>query len=351
LQASALAVRQLAAIVESSNDAIISENLDGEVLSWNRGAEKMYGYSAEEVIGRKITLIFPEGSEGELHDLLAQVRSGASIEEFETVRRRKDGTFLNVAITISPLRDSDGNVEGASVIARDITNRKEIEKRISEFYSTVSHELRTPLTSIRGALGLIDDDIIEHGSTESREMIRIARTSSERLVRLINDILDLKKIESGKLELIKEEITASALLSKGIDAMEGMAREAKVEISHSVDPGIMLEADADRLTQVLTNLISNAVKYSEPGSLVMITVEPSDDNKVRFSVTDEGPGIAVEHQGKLFGKFQQIDSSDVSQTALDQGRVQGQACFLPSPLPHSVRKLSSGRDSHGRYSA
>jgi len=307
---SELMAKQLTSIVNASQDAIIGENLDGTIISWSPGAERMYGYKAEEMLGANIRLIIPGEKMEEFEEISILIQKGDSVNDFETIRIKSDGSALEVSQAVSPVINEFGVIQGISVIARDITHRKEVEKRINEFYSTVSHELRTPLTSIRGALSLVADEIVEPDSDEAKEMIRIARNSSERLVNIINDILDLRKIEAGKLELRKEAVTAQSVVERSIELMDGMARSANITLSSSIDPELLISADSSRLLQVLTNLLSNAIKYSEAGDLVNITVEENEFGQARFSVTDEGPGIAFEHQNMLFEKFQQIDSSD-----------------------------------------
>lgn len=307
---SEMMAKLLASIVNSSEDAIIGENIDGTITSWSPGAEKMYGYKAEEMIGGNIRLIIPADHMKEFDEITKRIARGESISDYETIRVKRDGEIIEISQAISPMKNELGVVQGISVIARDITHRKEVEKRINEFYSTVSHELRTPLTSIRGALSLVADEIVERDSDEAMEMIRIARNSSERLVNIINDILDLRKIEAGKLELHLEKVDAQSLITRSVELMDGMARTAHVKLSCNAEASLNVSADPSRLLQVLTNLLSNAIKYSDHGDLVNITVEENEFGNARFSITDEGPGIPVEHQHKLFGKFQQIDSSD-----------------------------------------
>lgn len=304
---------QLAMIAETSHDAIIGWSLDNIITSWNKGAEEMYGYSADEAIGKHKSIIVPMDREQEMDELTQQILADNNITDFDTQRLRKNGTLIDVSISASPIRWNNGPITGISAIARDITERKELEKRIAEFYSTVSHELRTPLTSIRGSLSLIDDEIVEPGSDEAREMIKIAKTSSERLVRLINDILDLRKIEAGKLELHLVERQPHSILDKSIESMQGMARQSGVSISSCVEGDYLLKVDEDRIQQVLTNLLSNAIKFSKAGDSILVTAKAYDGTLMRVSVVDEGPGIPVDAQQKLFEKFQQVDSSDTRQ--------------------------------------
>lgn len=307
---SELMAKQLTSIVNASQDAIIGENLDGTIISWSPGAERMYGYKENQMLGANIKLIIPGDRVEEFEEISNLIKNGESVNDFETIRIKADGSVLEVSQAVSPVKNEFGVIQGISVIARDITHRKEVEKRINEFYSTVSHELRTPLTSIRGALSLVADEIVEPNSDEAKEMIRIARSSSERLVSIINDILDLRKIEAGKLELHKEKVTAESVVTRSIELMDGMARTASVKLSASIDSDLILSADSSRLLQVLTNLLSNAIKYSKAGDLVNITVHENEYGFARFSITDEGPGIPIAYQNKLFEKFQQIDSSD-----------------------------------------
>lgn len=300
----------LEAIVNNSFDAIIAINEDYQITSWNHGASNLYGYSEEEVKDKIVSMLIPESLQAEFYKNISNVFEGMPISNLETLRLRADGSTVDVALTVSPIKNDDHEIIGCSLIERDITHKKELEKRISEFYSTVSHELRTPLTSIRGALSIIDDDIVELDSEEGREMIQLARSSSERLVRLINDILDLRKIEAGKLELHLIKTDSKNLVKQGLETMSGMAQKADVTISCNISFDAVVEVDPDRIIQVLANLLSNAIKYSPRGGLVLISVDTLENGRVRYSITDEGEGISTENIEKLFGKFQQIDSSD-----------------------------------------
>jgi PAS domain S-box-containing protein len=301
---------RMAQIVQHANDPIIRKNADGIVLNWNAAATRFFGYTAEEMLGKTIKVLLPEALVEEDNEMLRRVLSGEIIENFETVRLRKGNIPVDVSITYSLMRDAGDKLDGVSVFYRDISPRKEVEKRLSEFYSTISHELRTPLTSIRGALGLIDDEIIEMGSDECNEMIKVARSSSERLVRLINDILDIKKIEAGKLDLRLQKIESSTLVTRAVQDMDGLARASDITLLQDIDTEVMVEVDIDRITQVLTNLISNAIKFSSPGNSVNIGLSCGPEGNVRFTVTDEGSGVPLDLQPMLFQPFQQIDSSD-----------------------------------------
>lgn len=185
------ALSQLAAIVEDSEDAIFSKTLDGTVVSWNASAQRLFGYSAAEAIGQSIlTLIVPSDRHSEESALLNKIAQGESVQQYETVRMRKNETLIHVALTISPVKEGQGQIIGTSTIARDISDRHQIERMKNELISIVSHEIRTPLTSIRGAIGLLASGMYQNKPDRIQRMLEIALTDSDRLVRLVNDILD-----------------------------------------------------------------------------------------------------------------------------------------------------------------
>ncbi len=296
---------QLANIVQSSNDAIIGRSRDGTITSWNRGAERLFGYTSEEAKGNSLVMLMPADRLKELEDFGVE-----SIENFETVRVAKDLQRKDVSITSSPILDSSNVVVGTSLILRDITQRKESERRVSEFYSTVSHELRSPLTSIRGALGLIEGGVIEAGTAEAMDLVQVARESSDRLIRLVNEILDLKKIEAGKFELAMESLDPERLVKDALETLTGMSAQAGIELESRTFANDPFIGDRDRCTQVLINLVGNAIKFSPTGSRIVVTSGKAQAGMLRFSVSDTGPGIPEEQLHKLFNKFQQLDSSD-----------------------------------------
>jgi len=212
---------------------------------------------------------------------------------------------LQLRVSLFPL---PGETIGIAV--EDIAERKALDRLKSEFVATVSHELRTPLTSIRGALGLLEGNVLGALSDEMSEIVTIARSSTDRLIRLINDILDLEKLESGKLEMKLAPLDVPALLAHTLGAMRAYADETNVSIVSRIEGRPHLVTDADRLEQVLTNLLSNALKFSPSGGRVELLVEAGSSEHVRFSVLDQGPGIAEAELGLLFGRFQQLDTGD-----------------------------------------
>ncbi len=211
-----------------------------------------------------------------------------------------------------PIFNSAGDVIAGVVVMEDVSLRREAEKRVSEFYSTVSHELRTPLTSIRGALGLMEGGKAGELSDRAESLVSIANVECDRLIRLINDILDIRKIEAGKVELKLESISPAELVNQSVQSMIGFANQHGIALETSFAKDENIQGDRDRLIQVLTNLISNAVKFSDRGTKVLISTGVGS-GVMRFAVSDSGPGISERNQRKLFRFFQQLDSSDIRQ--------------------------------------
>ncbi len=473
-QAEIASVR-LAAIVESSNDAIIGSTLDGIIHSWNTGAEEIYHYSISEVKGRSIAMLAMAERPNEIPQILANVSVGSSIDHYETIHIRKDGKKIDVALTISPIKNNQSNIIGISTIARDISDRKQVEKSLEqlryqhqlildsagegicgldtqgkitfvnpaaarmtgyeikelvnsnwsliteggktnnktqiissqisqridnqnhyicqvnttlkdgivchvtkevfwrkdgsyfpveyvstpireqgqiigavvtfkditerlaieqmkdEFISVVSHELRTPLASIHGALGLLTSGLLNQEAERGKRMLDIAVANTNRLVRLINDILDLERLHSKQVRMIKQVCNVAELMIEATTEMQPIAEKAGVNLS--VTPiDATLWGCADRLIQTLTNLISNAIKYSNPGTTVSLTgckqlsknqivgadkLTPAGEHnhtyQVLITVKDQGRGIPVDKLESIFGRFQQVDASDSRQ--------------------------------------
>lgn len=302
-------------ILNSVADGIYGVDREGTATFVNPAALKSFGYAAEDLVGHHI------------HDLIHHTRADGSkfpVEEcpmywsivdgearhvVDEVFWRKDGTSFPVEYTATPIRKED-KVVGAVVAFSDVTQRREVERLKNEFISTVSHELRTPLTSIKGALGLIKGQVVGDLPGKLEAMLEIAHKNSDRLVRLINDILDIEKIEAGKMDLQKQRIDVRAVVEDAISEILGFAveREISLVIGATYDDA-RVDADADRLMQVLTNLMSNAVKFSPPGGKVEIEVA-RENGMVRISVVDHGPGIATDYQARIFEKFSQVDASD-----------------------------------------
>jgi PAS domain S-box-containing protein len=335
----ATAAMHLAALVRSSDDAIVSKDVNGIVQSWNPAAERLFGYRADEMIGESITKIVPRDRLDEETYVLSRIRAGLSVEHFETVRQRKDGGLVDISLTVSPIRDHSGLITGASKIARDIGEHKrlQMEQRIatekeeaarrevlevqnrrvreaarlkSEFVANMSHELRTPLNSIVGFAELIADARFGPLPGKYREFAQILHSSAQHLLQLINDILDLAKVESGKIDFQPERVDLAVLVGEATRIVTGLAVKGKIQLTVDVDPAIgPVHLDPMRLKQVLYNYLSNAIKFTPEGGRVEVRVRPDGPNHFRIEIEDTGIGIRREDEHRLFIEFQQLDAS------------------------------------------
>jgi PAS domain S-box-containing protein len=314
-----VASRLLASIVESSTDAIVSKTLDGTIRSWNHAAEVLFGHTAQEAIGRSITLIIPGDRLREEEEIVRRIRAGERVDHFETVRVRRDGTAVDVSLTISPIRDEEGRVVGASKIARDISDRKQAEERIyallaelreadrlkDEFLAMLGHELRNPMAPISNML-----EILKRAKGDET-MIQQARGTMERqlgqLARLVDDLVDVSRITRGKLELRKERVELASAVHQAVEAFRPLAERSHVRLDVTLpqDP-IYVDADPVRLVQVIGNLLNNACKFSHEGGHVSLAVE-RQDGEVSLAVKDEGIGIPKEKLDRVFDMFVQLD--------------------------------------------
>jgi len=303
---------KLESIIDTAADGIIALDEFNCIVSFNKAAQQLFKVTAKEVVGKNLSeFLLPESTSGNARSSRTRMLALHGSGTIQLRGQRSDGTVFPIEAAMSHVKLAGYTL--STCIIRDITERKEVERRVREFYSTVSHELRTPLTSIRGALGLMEGGLAGALSPKAAQLVKVARTESDRLIRLINDILDIQKIEADKLRLKLKEVNAAELVSSTIDAIAGMASESNVQVLCNVNGGGKIICDEDRICQVLTNLVANALKYSPEGSQVVVSLDTGDPNTIKFSVTDAGPGIAPEQVHKLFGKFQQLDASDSRQ--------------------------------------
>jgi PAS domain S-box-containing protein len=298
----------LAAIVESSVDAIISTTLDGIIMSWNKGAELIYGYTAEEVIGQKLTLLTlgPDGQP--LQTRVSGHLPDKHLDPRETMHRHKEGHLIDVSLTVSAIENEQEDLLGISWISRDVSERRALDRMKNEFVSMVSHELRTPLTSIHGSLTALTTGKLGELSPKGQRLLQIAEQNTTRLIRLINDILDLDRLRSGKVSFSKVLCNCAEILQRACDSMQGMADQAGVTLSLKT-LSLSTWVDPDQLIQVITNVISNAIKFSPPDTTVWITADLSDSH-FTIRIQDQGRGIPAHKLETIFERFQQVDASD-----------------------------------------
>lgn len=298
--------------VESARNGIVITDprlADNPIVYANSAFLELTGYSLDEILGRNCR--FLQGADRD-QSALDVVRGAIDSGKPCTAILRnykKNGTLFYNELSISPVFDSDQTLINFIGVQNDITARTDAERRVAEFYSMVSHELRTPLSSIQASLGLISDGSAGEIPASARRLIQIACTNSERLLKLIDDILDLKKIEAGKMALHLAMIEPTTLISDVYESLQGLARDRKVTLEREGGTTKQVCADQDRIRRVLINLIGNAIKFS-PDNATVTTQLTDTINGVKFIVKDHGPGIETAEQGKLFQKFQQLDSSD-----------------------------------------
>ncbi|HTL28522.1 MAG TPA: ATP-binding protein [Tepidisphaeraceae bacterium] len=318
----------LAAIVTSSDDAIVSKDLNGIVQSWNASAERIFGHTADEMIGQSILKIIPPERSGEETEILNRLRRGDRVDHFETVRIRKDGAPIDVSVTISPIKDAAGRVVGASKVARDITQFKRAmaerdrllvtekaarqsaehaNRMKDEFLATLSHELRTPLNAILGWAQLLKSG--ESTQADLTEAIDTIERNARLQNQLIEDLLDMSRIISGKMRLEMQPVDLPYVIQGALAAVRPAAEAKSIRLQQIIDPNVAsVHGDPNRLQQVLWNLLSNSIKYTPRGGWVQIALREKN-NTVEISVIDNGQGITPEFLPRLFTRFAQADQS------------------------------------------
>lgn len=300
----------LSSIVDSSDDAVVSKNLDGIITSWNEGAKRLFGYSAEEAIGQSITMLIPADRRDEELEILGRLKRGERVNHFDTIRIRKDRSPAHISLTISPVRDSGGRIVGASKIARDISSRKKMEaalkeadRRKDEFLATLAHELRNPLAPIRNAVQILKakgppDPELQWGREVIDRQVQV-------MARLLEDLLDVSRISRNRLELRKERVELITLVEAALETSRPVIEAGSHELTVTLPPeAIQLEADPLRLAQVLANLLNNAAKYTEEGGRIRLSAERQGSDVI-VSVKDNGIGIIAEMLPRIFDIFAQ----------------------------------------------
>lgn len=308
----------LSAIVEFSDDAIIGKSLDGMISSWNRGASRIYQFEADEVMGQHISLLWPKGSTGEAErSIMRRLHVGRQIDPFETLRRRKDGSLVNVSITFSPTKDDAGEIIGFAEIGRDITDRKKFEQALidakenaermsrlkSSFLTNMSHEIRTPLSGILGFASILAQD----AEPEQYELAQLIEKSGRRLLDTINSVLDLSMLESDSFSLHPRPVDMVTEVKEKVALLQPLAERSKLSLRAIVPAKeCVTKIDTACLDRILNNLIGNAIKFTPEGG-VTVTVG-TDSEKVWVEVKDTGIGIGDEFMSRLFHEFEQESS-------------------------------------------
>jgi PAS domain S-box-containing protein len=306
-------------ILNSMGEGLFGLNRHAEITFVNQAASQILGYAVDALVGYSVRLLIAEQSQTTaLLPIDASLLDGGIHQASDILFRRKDGSILPVEYMSTPIWEQS-KIVGAVVTFKDISHRQLVEQMKDEFISVVSHELRTPLTSIHGSLRMLASGLLDHQPQKRQRLIEIAASSTERLVRLVNDILDVERIEAGKLRMAREACNLEALIQQAVNTMQNLADRARISVQTNFQASaVCIWADPDRILQTLTNLLSNAIKFSEPGGTVQITVTSASmvdgcstvTDQVQIAVRDQGRGIPPEKLETIFERFQQADSSD-----------------------------------------
>lgn len=311
----------LSAIVESSDDAILSKNLNGIITSWNGSAQNMFGYTAQEMIGQPIFKLIPDHLQSEETEILRRLRNGEKVQHFETTRIRRDGTLINVSLTISPVRNHEGVIVGASKIVRDITELRKAQEQLrevaleaerqsrmkDEFLATLSHELRTPLQSILGWAHILQSE-----DCSPEELVLGLETidrNAQAQTRIIEDLLDFNRILSGKVRLDVQRLSLAGVVQEALETVRPSALAREIRLQAIIDPlARPISGDPNRLQQIFWNLLSNAIKFTPRAGRVQIILERVNSH-LEVSVSDNGQGIEPDFLPFVFDRFRQADAS------------------------------------------
>jgi PAS domain S-box-containing protein len=302
-------------IIETAQDAFISVDMSGRITDWNSAAQAMLGWSRQEAVGRMLfELVIAARHRNAALLALQNFRDTGELDllgrRVERILVRRDGAEITAEMTVGLVGTGDGVF--FSVFLHDVSERKEVERLKNEFVATVSHELRTPLTAISASLSLLADGMAGELPPDAQGLVGVANASSERLVRLIGDVLDIQKMEAGQMDYQRANQPMAPIVAGAVAAMGSFAAQANVRLAFDAGPdadSLRAEVDRDRLTQVLTNLLSNAIKFSEPGSEVLTRLDTQGD-LLRIAVIDHGAGIPEQFRDRVFQRFAQADSAD-----------------------------------------
>jgi PAS domain S-box-containing protein len=312
VQASAIA-RRFAALIESSDDAIITKNLNSIITSWNPAAERMFGYTEAEAVGKSIRMLIPAHLQDEEDVVLGKLRAGEKVDHYETVRLRKDGTPVEISLTVSPIHDDAGNVVGASKIARDVSERtrllaaaQDASRMKDDFLAVLSHELRTPLNAIVGYSRLFRGGLLP--PDQAQRGFETLERNATWLAQIVEDVLDVSRIVSGKIRLDVQPVELPVIVDNAVSTMQPAADAKGVRLQALIDPRVgPVSGDPDRLQQVVWNLVANAVKFTRKGGRVQVRLERSNSH-VEIIVSDTGIGIKAEFLPHVFERFRQAET-------------------------------------------
>jgi two-component system CheB/CheR fusion protein len=310
---------RLAAIVESSSDAVIGKSVDGKVMSWNAAAERIFGYPAVEAIGRPMSFLLPPGVPNEFPGVVDRLRRGERVDTFESIRRRKDGTMIYVAITASAIRDAAGEVIGFSDIERDVSERRrteqmlreqkeqlaEADRRKDEFLAILGHELRNPLATVSNTVHTLKNKDMAADPERLQWGVGMIERQTQRLMHLVDDLLDVVRITRGKVDLRPTRVNLNTVIEDAIQGTRPLLDDRKLEIKVDLPQvPVWLEADPTRLVQVFNNLLANAAWYTEHPGMIDVSVSQSDAHAT-VRIRDTGMGIPQELLPHIFNMFTQ----------------------------------------------
>jgi len=301
---------RLAAIVRDADEPIIAKKLDGTITSWNHAAEQLYGYSAKEAVGKSIKMIVPQDRYAEIDNLLKVMEEGGTLEHYQTVRMKKNGSLVDVSISSSPIRDTAGKIVGVSVISLNITKEKEIDQAKTEFVSLASHQLRTPLSTIGWYTEmLLAGDAGKLNQGQKKYLGEVYR-GNQRMVELVNALLSVSRLELGTFTVEPEPIDLVKLTRSVVDEQKSQIKEKKIKLTSSFGKNLpILQADQKLLRMVFQNLLSNAVKYTPAKGKIGLSLSLQDDDKaVLFKIADTGYGIPKNQYDRIFTKLFRADN-------------------------------------------
>lgn len=298
---------RLLAIIDSSNDAIIGFNLQGKITTWNNAAEDIFGFQQNEVIGSTADSLIPAEKRQELTDLLAKVARGERVHQLETRMLSKDQGVIEVAITLSPIKEATGKIIGFSKIVRDITEKKHEEQRKNSFIAMVSHEIKTPITAVTAYLQMLLQKAQKEQDSYYINMLSRADVKVKKMTAMVQDFLNVTRLEEGKLQIQKQEFELAPLIKEIADDGQFLSNQHTFNIINCEE--LKVYADKEKLGHVLSNLLSNAIKYSPNGGSILIKCE-SLNKKIRIAITDQGIGIKKSDQKRIFERFYRVDDEN-----------------------------------------